>query len=332
MKNRTLGQALVPVSSLGLGCMGMSEFYGASDDAQSLATLGRALELGINFLDSADTYGFGRNELLIGKFIAQGGPAARRQLVIATKFGIVREEGRYERRIDNTPAYIRSACEASLRRLQVETIDLYYCHRRNPDVPIEDMVGAMADLVQAGNVRQIGLSEVSAATLRQASTVHPIAAVQSEYSLWSREPEQGLLQACTELGTSFVAYSPLGRAFLTGTLDTSALADNDFRRNLPRCNGDAETANRLLVQSLSRFAATRGASNAQIALAWLLHKHPHVLPIPGTRRIAYLEQNIAAVKIVLSAAELAELDLLFDPGKVAGARYPEAGMVGIETI
>lgn len=330
MKQRTLGQAHTPVGALGLGCMGMSEFYGASDDTQSLHTLQRALALGLNFWDTADTYGLGHNESLLGQCIAQGGPALRQQLVVATKFGIVRQEGKYERRIDNTPAYIRSACEASLRRLQVDSIDLYYCHRRNPEVPIEDMVGAMAELVQAGKVRQIGLSEVSASSLRRAHAVHPIAAVQSEYSLWAREPEQGLLQACAELGTSFVAYSPLGRAFLTGTLDTATLAGNDFRKILPRINGDAEAANRLLVEALGRFATARGASNAQIALAWLLHKHPHVIPIPGTRRIAYLEQNAAATEIALSATELAELDQMFAPDKVAGARYPDAGMVGIE--
>ena len=330
MKHRTLGQAHIPVGALGLGCMGMSEFYGASDDAQSLHTLQRALELGINFWDTADTYGLGHNESLLGRCIAQGGPALRQQLVIATKFGIVRQEGKYERRIDNTPAYIRSACEASLRRLQVDSIDLYYCHRRNPEVPMEDMVGAMAALVQAGKVRQIGLSEVSASSLRKASAVHPIAAVQSEYSLWAREPEQEMLQTCAELGTSFVAYSPLGRAFLTGTLDTTALASNDFRKILPRINGDAEAANRLLVEALGSFAAARGATNAQIALAWLLHKHPHVIPIPGTRRIAYLEQNVAATAITLGTDEVAELDQMFAPDKVAGARYPDAGMVGIE--
>ncbi|APW43979.1 aldo/keto reductase [Rhodoferax saidenbachensis] len=332
MKNRTLGQAHTPASSLGLGCMGMSEFYGASDDIQSHKTLQRAMELGINFWDTADTYGFGHNESLIGHFIAQGGPAVRKQLVIATKFGIVREPGKYERRIDNSPTYIRSACEASLRRLQVDTIDLYYCHRRNPEVPIEDMVGAMADLVHAGKVRQIGLSEVSPSTLRKAHAVYPIAALQSEYSLWAREPEYEMLQVCAELATSFVAYSPLGRAFLTGTFNTTSLAGNDFRKILPRMRGDAEATNRLLVEALGRFAAARGATNAQIALAWLLHKHPHVLPIPGTRRITYLEQNAAATDIVLSADDLARLDQMFAPDKVAGARYPDAGMVGIEPL
>ena len=218
MQQRTLGAGGPTISAIGLGCMGMSEFYGASDDEQSLATLERALELGINLFDTADTYGFGHNESLLGRFLKQGGPARRPQVVIASKFGIVRQPGAYERRIDNTPAYIQSACEASLRRLGVETIDLYYCHRRNPEVPIEDMVGALADLVAAGKVRQIGLSEVSPETLRRAHAVHPVAAVQSEYSLWSRDAESAMLPACAELGVSFVAYSPLGRAFLTGAV------------------------------------------------------------------------------------------------------------------
>ena len=224
MQTRLLGQQLQPVSAIGLGCMGMSEFYGASDDAESLRTLGRALELGINFFDSADTYGLGHNESLLGRFIKKGGAARRQQVVIATKFGIVREAGKYERRIDNSPAYIQSACEASLQRLGVEQIDLYYCHRRNPEMPIEETVGAMAQLVAAGKVGQIGLSEVSASALRAAFAVHPIAAVQSEYSLWTRDPERDMLATCAELGISFVAYSPLGRAFLTGTVDSEKTA------------------------------------------------------------------------------------------------------------
>ena len=330
MQKRLFGSLNTPISAIGLGCMGMSEFYGATDDVESHSTMARALELGVNFFDSADIYGFGHNETLIGQFLNAGGAARRAQVVIATKFGIVRAAGQYERRIDNTPAYVQSACEASLKRLGVETIDLYYCHRRNPDVPIEDMVGAMAQLVKAGKVRQLGLSEVSSTTLRKANTVHPIAAVQSEYSLWAREPETDMLATCAELGTTFVAYSPLGRAFLTGVLDKAHLATNDFRNMLPRFSGQAGAANQAMVDALGRFAQAKGMTNAQVALAWLLCKHPHVVPIPGTRRINYLEQNAAASGFVLSPSEIAELDALFPPEAVAGERYPEAGMVGIE--
>ena len=330
MQKRPLGDIKIPVSAIGLGCMGMSEFYGATDDAQAHRTMARALELGVNFFDSADTYGFGHNETLIGQFLKHGGSQRRAQVVLATKFGIVRAPGQYERRIDNSPAYVQSACEASLKRLGVETIDLYYCHRRNPDVPIEDMIGAMAQLVKAGKVKQIGLSEVSSQTLAKAHAVHPIAAVQSEYSLWAREPEISMLTTCAKLGTTFVAYSPLGRAFLTGALDTSNLAANDFRGMLPRFSGAAQAANQALVNALSRFAASKGATNAQVALSWLLCKHPHVVPIPGTRRLNYLEQNAAAASIVLTPFEIAELDVLFSPEAISGGRYPDAGMVGIE--
>jgi aryl-alcohol dehydrogenase-like predicted oxidoreductase len=330
MKQRALGPARTAVSALGLGCMGMSEFYGETDDRQSLATLARALELGVNFLDTADTYGLGHNESLIGRFLKEDGAARRAQVVLATKFGIVRASGQYERRIDNGAAYIRSACDASLQRLGVDCIDLYYCHRRNPAVPIEDMMGTLADLVRSGKVRQIGLSEVSVDTLRKACAVHPVAAVQSEYSLWSREPENGMLQACAELGTTFVAYSPLGRAFLTGTVRSATLTDADFRKHNPRFSGDAGATNAALVDGLRTFSDALGMTNTQVALAWLLAKHPHVVPIPGTRRIAYLEQNVAAVDAALTVAQLAELDRLFDPQRVAGTRYPDAGMVGIE--
>ena len=334
MKQRTLGQARTSaptrISALGLGCMGMSEFYGATDDVQSLATLARALELGVTFLDTADTYGLGHNESLLGRFLKEGGAARRAQVVIATKFGIVRASGQYERRIDNSAAYIRRACDASLQRLGVDSIDLYYCHRRNPEVPIEDLMGTLAELVRAGKVLQVGLSEVSVDTLRKACAVHPVAAVQSEYSLWSREPEGGMLQACAELGTTFVAYSPLGRAFLTGTVASATLTDTDFRKHNPRFSGAAEAVNRGLVDGLRRFADGLGLTNAQVALAWLLAKYPHVVPIPGTRRIAYLEQNVAATDVLLTAAQVGELDRLFDPAKVAGTRYPDAGMVGIE--
>jgi len=330
MQKRQLGHLKTPISAIGLGCMGMSEFYGATDDVQAHSTMARALELGVNFFDSADIYGSGHNETLIGEFLKAGGPARRAQVVLATKFGIVRAAGQYERRIDNTPAYVQSACEASLKRLGVETIDLYYCHRRNPDVPVEDMVGAMAQLVKAGKVKQLGLSEVSSATLRKANAVHPIAAVQSEYSFWAREPETDMLATCAELGTTFVAYSPLGRAFLTGALDKANLAANDFRKNLPRFTGAASDTNQVMVDGLSRFAKTKGMTNAQVALAWLLCKHPHVVPIPGTRRINYLEQNSASADMLLPALEIAELDELFPPNAIEGGRYPEAGMVGIE--
>ena len=330
MQKRLLGSLKTPISAIGLGCMGMSEFYGATDDEQAHGVMARALELGVNFFDSADIYGFGHNETLLGEFLKAGGPARRAQVVLATKFGIVRKPGQYERRIDNTPAYVQSACDASLKRLGVETIDLYYCHRRNPDVPVEDMVGAMARLVAAGKVKQLGLSEVSPATLRKAHAVHPIAAVQSEYSLWSREPETNMLATCLELDTTFVAYSPLGRAFLTGSLNTADLAAGDFRKNLPRFNGAAQTINQAMVDGLSRFAEAKGMTNAQVALAWLLCKHPHVVPIPGTRRINYLEQNAAAADMALSSAEIAGLDALFPPEAIVGGRYPEAGMVGIE--
>ena len=330
MQQRQLGSATTQISAIGLGCMGMSEFYGATDDTQSMSTMARALDLGVNFFDSADIYGPGHNETLVGQFLKAGGPTRRAQVVLATKFGIVRAVGQYERRIDNTPAYVQSACEASLKRLGVEAIDVYYCHRRNPDVPVEDMVGAMAKLVNAGKVKQLGLSEVSTATLRKAHAVHPIAAVQSEYSLWAREPETDMLATCAELGTTFVAYSPLGRAFLTGALDQNKLAANDFRHMLPRFTGAALNTNQAMVDGLGRFAANKGMTNAQVALGWLLCKHPHVVPIPGTRRINYLEQNVAAAGFVLTASDIAELDALFPPEAVVGRRYPEAGMVGIE--
>lgn len=331
MQQRRLGAQGPMCSALGLGCMGMSEFYGRSDDDASLRTLERALELGVTLFDTADTYGLGHNESLLGAFIAAGGSTRRARMLLATKFGIVRAAGQYDRRIDNSPAYIRTACEASLRRLGVERIDLYYCHRRDPAVPIEDVVGAMAGLVAAGKVAGIGLSEVSVDTLRRAHAVHPVAAVQSEYSLWSREPEAGMLAACAELGTAFVAYSPLGRAFLTGTVDVGQLAADDFRRHNPRFSGEAEAANRRLVAALADAAAARGCSSAQLALAWLLNKQPHTIPIPGTRRIAYLEANVQAAGILLSADEVAALDRLFEPTAVAGARYPDAGFLGVES-
>ncbi len=329
MLRRALGRTGTTVSAIGLGCMGMSEFYGPGNDEQSLATLAAALDQGIDFLDTADMYGLGHNEELLGRFLA----GRREQVVLATKFGIVRDPNDPKaRRIDNSPQYIRQACDASLRRLGIGTIDLYYIHRRDRSVPIEDAVGAMADLVRAGKVRQLGLSEVSPQTLRRAHAVHPIAAVQSEYSLWSREPEREMLATCRELGVTFVAYSPLGRAFLTGAVQGGeSLAPGDFRRTNPRFQGDALQQNLRLVQDLAGFARRRGASSAQIALAWLLGKHPDVVPIPGTKRPRYLIENAAAAGIGLSPEEIAALDALFDPAAVAGERYTPAGMASIES-
>jgi aryl-alcohol dehydrogenase-like predicted oxidoreductase len=326
MQHRPLGRTGQSVSALGLGCMGMSEFYGARDDVESLATLEAALAAGIDFFDTADTYGHGHNEELVGRFLK----GKRDKVVLATKFGIVRKPGTYERRVDNSPAYVRSACDASLKRLGVERIDLYYMHRRNSDVPVEDSVGAMAELVGEGKVKALGLSEVSVETLRRAHKVHPIAALQSEYSLWTRDPEQGMLQACAELGVTFVAYSPLGRAFLTGTVSNpDELPEGDFRKASPRFQAEALERNNRLVASLEKFAAEHKAKPAQIALAWLITKHPHVVPIPGTKRRTYLAENAAAAEIKLNVADIAELDRIFAPGAVAGARYTEEGMKGV---
>jgi len=324
---RTLGANGPDIPAIGLGCMGMSEFYGPSDDAQSRALLEAAVEAGVRLFDTADTYGHGHNERLLAPVIA----AHRERMVIATKFGIAREPGRYERVIRNDPAYIREACEASRQRLGVDTIDLYYCHRRDPAVPIEVVVEAMAALVAEGKVAAIGLSEVSPETLRRAAAVHPIAAVQSEYSLWSREPEQGMLATCLELGTRFVAYSPLGRGFLSGAMHSAqALAPDDFRRLSPRFSEAAMAHNLALVARLTERADARGATPAQLALAWLVCKHPHVIPIPGTRRLARLQENLAGAALALDAAEIDALDTLFAPDQVMGARYPDAGWKGIE--
>ncbi|NLH47888.1 MAG: aldo/keto reductase [Myxococcales bacterium] len=328
MEQRTIGRSGLTVSALGLGCMGMSEFYGATDDAQSLTTLERALELGITFFDTADMYGSGHNESLLGRFLA----GRRNRVVLATKFGIVREPGKYERRIDNRPAYVAQACEASLKRLGVEVIDLYYAHRRDPGVPIEDTVGAMAELVRQGKVRALGLSEVSAATLRRAHAVHPIAAVQSEYSLFTRDPENEVLPVCRELGIGFVAFSPLGRGMLTGAFGKeTALAENDFRRRAPRFQGANLEANLRLVEAVKELAKAKNATPSQIALAWLLSRGPDVLPIPGTKRIKYLEENVGALSLTLTVTDLAFLEAALPPGAAAGERFPAEGMKGINS-
>ncbi len=323
MDHRSLGRSGLSVSAIGLGCMGMSEFYGPSDDEQSLATLAAALDLGINFFDTADMYGVGHNERLLGRFLK----GRRDQVILATKFGNVRGPNGERLGISGTPDYVRCACDASLGRLGIDTIDLYYQHRVDPKTPIEETVGAMKGLVEAGKVRFLGLSECSVATLRKAHAVHPITAVQIEYSLWSREPEDEMLAACRELGVAFVAYSPLGRSFLTGAVSgPESLAAGDFRRDNPRFSGDALKTNLALVEALKDFAATKKATSAQIALAWILAKDDNIVPIPGTRRQKYLEENVAATRIRLSPEEVAALDALFAPGAVAGTRYQAAAM------
>lgn len=325
MERRRLGRKGPIVSAEGLGCMGMSEFYGARDDAESLATMARAVELGVDFFDTADMYGAGHNEELIGRFLKKSGA----KITIATKFGIVREPGKYERRIDNTPAYIAKACEASLKRLGIERIDLYYAHRINPEHPIDEMMEALARLVAEGKVGYIGLSEVSPKTLRRAYSVHPVAAVQSEYSLWSRDPEDGLLDTCHLLGVGFVPYSPLGRGFLSGQFDVGNLAENDFRRMNPRFQAENLAANQQALDAFRALAAERKVTPAQLALAWVLAQGSEIVPIPGTKRRKYLEENAAAAAIQLSEDDLARIDQILPKGFAQGDRYTPEGMKGV---
>lgn len=324
MKSRNLGAGLGAVSTIGLGCMGMSEFYGPADRTQSLATLEYAFEKGITFFDTADTYGIGRNENLLRSFLAQH----REQVTLATKFGIVRDGPLADRRIDNTPTYMANACEASLKRLGIEKIDLYYAHRLNPDVPVEDTVGAMAELVKQGKVRGLGLSEVSPDTLRRAHAVHPIAAVQSEYSLWSRDPENGILQTCKELGIAFIPYSPLGRGFLTGKIrSVETMALDDFRRtSQPRFEEVNLAKNLLMVDELTKLANIKGCTPAQLALAWILAQGDHIIPIPGTRTERYIDENIDAAMISMTEADLDILNQICAKYKVVGERYTPEGM------
>ena len=326
MHKRPLGRIGPHVSALGLGCMGMSEFYGSFDQEQSLATLRKADEIGVDFLDTADIYGNGTNELLLGEAFRtiQG---LRQRVVLASKFGIVRDANGAFTGVDGSPGYVKKACDASLKRLGVETIDLYYQHRKDPQVPIEDTVGAMAELVQAGKVRYLGLSEVGAETLRRAHTVHPITALQTEYSLWTRDIEAEILPACRTLGTTLVAYSPLGRGFLTGAIQKPEdLEEDDWRRSNPRFQGEAFQANLKLVDEIRAVATAKDCTPAQLALAWVLLQGTNVIPIPGTRSSKRLEENIGATEVSLSADEIARLESVFETHAAAGSRYPEPAM------
>jgi aryl-alcohol dehydrogenase-like predicted oxidoreductase len=321
MKHRKLGT--LDVGAIGLGCMGMSEFYGKGDDTESIAVIHRALELGVTLLDTADMYGPHTNEVLVGKAIK----GKRDRVVLATKFGIQRGDKPTDRAINGKPEYVRSACEASLRRLGVDHIDLYYQHRVDPSTPIEDTVGAMAELVKAGKIRHIGLSEAGVETLRRASKVHPITALQTEYSLWTRDPEDGILAACRELGIGFVAYSPLGRGFLTGQIKRfDDLAQDDFRRYSPRFQGANFAKNLELVARVEGLAKHKGCTPSQLAIAWVMARGETIVPIPGTKRRAYLEDNLGAEAVTLDASDLAAIDEIAPKGAAAGLRYPEQAM------
>ncbi|QAY79777.1 aldo/keto reductase [Sphingosinicella sp. BN140058] len=323
MTRRTLGSSGLEVSALGLGCMGMSEFYGAGDDARSIATIHHAIERGVDFLDTADMYGVGRNEELVGRAIAD----RRDKVVLATKFGNVRGADGSFGGICGTPDYVRSACEASLKRLKVDVIDLYYQHRVDPNVPIEETVGAMAELVAQGKVRFLGLSEAAPETICRAHAVHPIAALQTEYSLWSRDAEAELLPTVRELGIGYVAYSPLGRGFLTGQFKSPAdFAEDDWRRHHPRFEGANFDSNLALVREIEAIAADKGCTPAQLALAWVLAQGDDIVPIPGTRRPERLDENVGALDVVLSAEDLARIDAVLPPGAAAGERYHAQGM------
>ncbi len=324
MKEVEIGE--LSVSAIGLGCMGMSQAYGDADLAESERTLHRALDIGITFLDTANAYGAGHNEKLIGRVLSE----RRDEFVLATKFGMLRNKDG-SRGVDGHPERVAERCDESLRRHNTDVIDLYYLHRLDPNVPIEDTVGAMADLVSAGKVRYLGLSEISANTLRRAHAIHPITAVQSEYSLWTRDPERALLAACRELGVGFVPFSPLGRAMLTGALtDMAALGEDDLRQKMPRFQGDNFRANLATVQKFIGFAERKGCTAAQLSLAWLLALGDGIAPIPGTKRVSYLEEDVGAVDLVLDASDMEHLEALFAPENIAGERYSAAMMKTIE--
>ncbi len=321
MQQRTLGP--LSVSAIGLGCMGMSEFYGTRDDEQSIQTIHRAIDLGCTFLDTSDMYGSGHNEQLVGRAARD----RRDKVTIATKFGLTRTPDGGFGEVDGRPEYVRAACDASLKRLGIETIDLYYQHRVDGRVPIEETVGAMAELVKAGKVRYLGLSEAGPSTVRRAHAIHPLAAYQGEYSLWTRELESIILPVCRELGIGFVAYSPLGRGFLTGSFNApTELSEKDSRRNHPRFQGDNFNRNLGLTQHIQQLAARKGCTPAQLAIAWVLAQGNDIVPIPGTKRVAYLEQNLAALNVKLTAEELRTIDELLPPGAATGERYPGLAM------
>ncbi len=323
MQTRTLGHPGLKVSAIGLGCMGMSEFYGATDEAEAVDTIHRAIDLGVTFLDTADIYGSGHNERLVGRALK----GRRDAVVLATKFGNVRDADGTFIGINGRPDYVRAACEASLKRLEVNVIDLYYQHRVDPDTPIEDTVGAMAALVTEGKVRYLGLSEAGAETIRRAAAVHPIAALQSEYSLWTREVESEILPTVRALGIGFVPYSPLGRGFLTGQITKIEDLDaDDWRRKGPRFQGQNFQRNLDLVKKVKDLADAKGCTPAQLALAWVLAQGEDIVPIPGTKRRKYLEENIGALDVILAPEDLAELDRILPPGAASGSRYPEPAM------
>jgi aryl-alcohol dehydrogenase-like predicted oxidoreductase len=327
MKTKKLGSQGLKASELGLGCMGMSDFYGAHNDAESLETLARAAELGVRFWDTADMYGPFLNEELVGKALK----GRRDQITLATKFGILRDPNDPSvRGVSGKPEYVKKACEASLRRLDVEVIDLYYLHRVDPQTPIEETVGAMGELVKEGKVRGIGLSEASVETIRKAHAVSPLSAVQSEYSLWSRDPEDGVLETCEELGIAFVAYSPLGRGFLTGQIKSiDDLDADDYRRTSPRFQGENFQKNIELVERIKQMARNKNCTPAQLALAWVMAQEEFIFPIPGTRRVKYLEENAGAINVDLTEADLLELEIIAPHGVAAGMRYTEAGMQAV---